>query len=149
MYFISGDEGDNIVYKTCCYPIPGDPILGLYAKDGLIKVHRQGCARIKKRLVKESKECIEMVWANDIQGIFSVPLQAKIVNERGVLATLTLAVADLMCQINAIRMGETDGRFTTVTMLITVRNTAHLSRVVRAVDRLSTVSSVERVYDAR
>ena len=53
-------------------------------------------------------QCIAMAWDKAVTGSFSVPIFAKIVNERG-LATVTLTVADLYSLINAINMGQQMG----------------------------------------
>ena len=45
---IRGTEGLVVSYAKCCFPIPGDPIIGYISQEKGVVVHRQACNSIKR-----------------------------------------------------------------------------------------------------
>ncbi len=106
-----------------------------------VVIHREKCAKIAK-LKKTTSQCINVQWANDVIGDFSVPIIVDVINGKGVLAQLAAAVADCNANIINVHVDERDGRHNTVKFVVAVHNRSHLARTMR---RLRTVSEVTRI----
>lgn len=138
---IKGTEGLVVTYATCCYPIPGDLILGHISEGQGIVIHTEHCPKIKAfRDVPE--KCIHLTWEEDIEGEFQVPLLVDVINDRGVLASLASVISESNANINNVGVDHRDGHHNTIRFIITVRNRGHLARIMR---RLRSIGMVTRI----
>jgi RelA/SpoT family (p)ppGpp synthetase len=139
---IEGTEGMVLQFATCCYPIPGDPILGVLDAGRGIMVHTQNCAQIAK--LRATERAIYLSWEPDVQGAFPVVVDAELLNRKGVLAALTLAVANADANIDNITVVESDGNYSGVSMIVSVRNRQHLANLLRSLRKIPEASKIVR-----
>lgn len=140
---IRGTEGMVLHFASCCYPIPGDSIVGiLSAGQGLI-VHVEDCPRIK-RLRKHPEKCISVSWAKAISGEFIAALVITVVNQRGVLAKLAQTIADVDANIDDLAIVERDAHHYSVMFKLYVRDRTHLAQVIRNLHVIKSVIKVLR-----
>lgn len=142
---IKGTEGMVLGFATCCYPIPGDPIVGILMAGKGLQVHIEKCNHIAK-LRRHPDRCISLRWSRDAKGEFLVAIEIEVINQRGVLAVMALAVSDAAANIEDIHIADLDGQHYIVTFKILVRNRAHLAEVIRS---LRQVPAVERITRSR
>lgn len=138
---IKGTEGLVVTYARCCYPIPGDLIIGSLAQGQGVVIHKERCHKITK-LKKMNNEYINVIWEDKVVGEFQVPIVVDVVNGRGVLASLANAIADSNANIINVHVDERDGSHNTVKFIVSVRNRSHLARIMR---RLRMVNEVTRI----
>ncbi len=141
---IKGTEGMVVNYASCCYPIPGDPIIGVLNAGHGILVHTEQCAQLAK-LRLQPERYMPVRWADEVIGDFMVGINVEIVNQRGVFAAIAAAIADVDANIDDINVNERDGRHYIVTMKLLVRNRVHLADVIRNVRKIREVLKVSRV----
>jgi GTP pyrophosphokinase len=128
----------------CCYPIPGDPILGYIDKDKGLIIHTHDCNEIKKIKVDPEK-WVDVEWEPNPDRIFKVKMDILVTNERGVLAKIAAVIADLESNIDNLITEEGDGsNFTTIRFLIEVRNRIHLADIIRQLRKIEQVSRITR-----
>jgi guanosine-3',5'-bis(diphosphate) 3'-pyrophosphohydrolase len=141
---IKGTEGMVIDFATCCYPIPGDLILGVISAGHGIIVHIEDCKRIKK-LREHPEKYMSVSWAEDVEGEFTASIRVTGLNQRGVLAKLAQAVASADANIDDIQIDERDARHFVVGMKVHVKNRVHLAQIVRNLRQLKSVIKVARI----
>lgn len=140
---IMGTEGMVVNFATCCYPIPGDPIVGVLNPGQGIVVHVQDCKAIAK-LHQHPERCMPLRWAENAQGEFVVVVRVEVKNERGILATMALTVSDADANIDDINVEDREGQSYIVTFKLLVQSRAHLARVLRHLRSLRQVSRISR-----
>lgn len=140
---IKGTEGLVISFAKCCSPIPGDHIAGLVKAGQGIEVHMSQCPNIEKFHHLPDKY-VPLMWEENIEGDFAVEIKVDLVNRRGSLASLTLAISEAESNIENIRAQESDRRHFNVDVTISVRNRAHLARILRKVRKRKDVIRVIR-----
>lgn len=140
---IKGTEGLVISFAKCCRPIPGDDIAGLIKPGQGIEVHMMHCAKIE-RFHHQPDKYVTLLWEDNIEGDFSVDLKVDLVNRRGSLAALTLAISEAESNIVNIRAQESDRHHFHVDITISVRNRSHLARILRRVRKRKDVLRVLR-----
>ena len=91
---IRGTEGLVVSYAKCCYPIPGDPIIGHISQEKGIVVHRQVCRSIK-HVKKTMEEKLDMSWDDNIEDSFNASIKVEVENVRGVLALISSQIAHI------------------------------------------------------
>lgn len=140
---IKGTEGLAVHFATCCHPIPGDPIMGIFTEGQGLVIHHALC----KRTVKQRKQldrCTAVSWAGSVQGEFVAQIKVTGLNERGVLAKLAQAIADADANIDDILVSERDARHYIDIFTLHVRDRNHLARVIRNLRKVKTVLKVSR-----
>ncbi|HET9843601.1 MAG TPA: ACT domain-containing protein, partial [Gammaproteobacteria bacterium] len=142
---IKGTEGLVVNYATCCYPIPGDLIIGRLIAGKGVEIHTEQCAKVVN-FRRNPLKCINVQWEEEVQGEFPVCLYVDVLNGRGVLATLANAIAEANANIINVSVDERDGLHNTVKFIVEVRDRAHLARIMR---RLRAVQSVTRLIRQR
>lgn len=59
---ISGKVKVKAEFAKCCYPLPGDKILGEVLPDGSIIVHRQNCPALRGARVESNMNIVKIDW---------------------------------------------------------------------------------------
>ena len=140
---IQGTEGMVVTFPKCCYPLPGDSIIGFLTAGRGIVVHQQHCANVADYRSAPEK-WIDVQWAPNVEREFSVELSLDVINRRGVLATIAAAVADANANIEDVTISERNERNSNIRFVINVRDRKHLADVIRTVRHVKTVVRVAR-----
>lgn len=141
---IKGTEGIVVNYAKCCRPIPGDHIAGyLEAGQGVV-VHVEHCPALENfRQIPD--KLISLRWEENVQGDFPIDLRVDILNQRGSLASLALAISESESNIEQINAEEFDGRYFSVKTTLTARDRKHLARILRKIRQNKNVTRVVRI----
>jgi guanosine-3',5'-bis(diphosphate) 3'-pyrophosphohydrolase len=140
---IKGTEGMVVTYAKCCRPIPGDPIVGFVTAGRGIVIHVENCKNLTEYRNLPEK-WLDVAWESEVQGEFPVEIRMEVANQRGALATVAAAVAEMDANIDNVTMEEKDGRYSTLTLLIEVHDRRHLARVMRRVRSIDMVAKITR-----
>ena len=141
---IKGTEGLVMTFAKCCRPIPGDHIAGLVRAGHGIEVHMLHCPYLDKYHHNPDKY-VPLLWEEQIEGDYSVDLKVDMVNKRGSLAALTLAISEAESNIVNIRAQESDKHHFHVDITISVHNRSHLARILRKIRKRKEVIKVLRL----
>lgn len=140
---IKGTEGLVISYAKCCRPIPGDYIAGLIKIGQGIEVHMVHCPKLEK-YHNQPDRYVPLLWEEKVAGDFAVEIKVDLINRRGSLASLTLAISEAESNIENLRAQESDGNHFHVDVTISVRNRSHLARILRKIRKRKDVIRVLR-----
>ena len=140
---IRGTEGMVVKYARCCWPLPNDPIVGLLSGGQGLTIHHEACQQVKK-LATQPDKMIPVQWSEDIDADFQVELHVEIHNKRGILAALATAISAADSNIEMVSSQDKDGRFSIITLIISVRNRAHLAQVLRQIRANKAVNKIVR-----
>ena len=74
-------------YGKCCYPLPGEPVVGhLSSGQGLV-VHLEVCRNLAE-LRERNEALIYVRWAAEVDGEYSVELRVEVEARKGSIAEL-------------------------------------------------------------
>ncbi|MCG3170680.1 MAG: Guanosine-3',5'-bis(diphosphate) 3'-pyrophosphohydrolase [Pseudomonadales bacterium] len=141
---IRGTEGMVLSFAKCCYPIPGDAIVGHISAGRGVVVHRENCNNIAE-FIADPERCTQLRWAEDTSGEFSVELLVELENQKGVIAALANRISAMDVNIEKIGMEERDARISQVRLVVGVGNRVALARIIRRIRTLKSVMKVTRV----
>ena len=139
---IKGTEGLVVSYAKCCRPIPGDAITAVFNPGKGMVVHRQECPNLGER--KGGETWLDIEWERDIDVDFSTEIRISVGNQRGVLATVAAAVAEMGSNIENVSIDERDGLTSTLIFVIEVKNRKHLAGVMRRIRAVPKVIRISR-----
>lgn len=140
---IKGTEGIAIRYAKCCRPIPGDHIIGYIEPGQGLAIHIEQCPTLESYRHVPDK-LIPLRWEEKVHGDFPIDLRIDIMNQRGSLARLALAISEADSNIENINAEEIDGRYFAANLTITVHNRIHLAKVLRKIRRAKNVIRIIR-----
>lgn len=141
---IQGTEGMVVSYGKCCYPIPGDQIVGKLSKGRGLVIHQISCKNIVNERL-QSENMIDVKWAANPSGEYQCQLNLHVQNERGVLARLATIVSDEAANIEHVEVEDKDGISTNIYFLISVTGRDHLAKILRRLRRVNSVMRITRV----
>ena len=140
---IHGTEGMVVTIPKCCYPIPGDPIMGFITAGRGLVIHHPSCKNVVE-FRSAPDRWVDVEWAPDLDREFSVEIVIDVVNQRGVLATIAAGCADQNANIEGIEIVERDEHSSFMRLTIGVHHRKHLADVIRTLRNIDTVARVHR-----
>lgn len=139
-------SNDNFMhqYAKCCNPIPGDEIVGFVTIGEGIKIHRKDCKNVISMRMAESERLVEVSWplSNGADFIAGIRVSGK--DRPGLLSDVTHAISTF--QNTNIRSVNIDSRGPLFDgqIILFVKNTDHLSRIIDKIRRVEGILEVER-----
>lgn len=140
---IKGTEGIAVTYAKGCRPIPGDAIIGYIESGKGLIVHVEACPTLENYR-KIPDKLIPLRWEEKVNSDFPVDLRIEILNQRGSLAQLALAISSAESNIENINAEECDEHHFPVNITLTVRDRIHMARVLRKIRNARNVIRVTR-----
>ncbi|MCP5146170.1 MAG: bifunctional (p)ppGpp synthetase/guanosine-3',5'-bis(diphosphate) 3'-pyrophosphohydrolase [Gammaproteobacteria bacterium] len=140
---IQGTEGMVVTFPKCCFPIPGDRIVGFVSAGRGLVIHRQACSNIGE-FRNAPERWVDVRWADKVSGEFTVELHLDVLNQRGVLATVASAVADEDANIKEVETIERDDQHSHIRLQLSVPDRLRLAAVLRTLRAIRTVVKVSR-----
>ncbi|MEM7504883.1 MAG: bifunctional (p)ppGpp synthetase/guanosine-3',5'-bis(diphosphate) 3'-pyrophosphohydrolase [Pseudomonadota bacterium] len=140
---IAGTEGMVVSYAKCCYPIPGDEVMGYLSSGRGIVVHRNNCGNLSN-FRKHPEKWLSVSWEADVDRDFSSQIQVDTVNKTGVLAEVAATIADSDSNIEQVSVTNRHEDCTELTFVLTVSDRKHLAKIMRNVRNMQNVIRVQR-----
>lgn len=141
--FIKGSEGMVVNFGKCCHPIPGDPVVGFVSAGRGIVIHTANCKNLADFSDKPEK-WIEVAWEPGLEGEFPVEIRVEVKDQKGVLATVAAAIADVGANIENVSLENRDGTTSALTFVVAVTGRAQLAQIIRRVRGIPQVSRIGR-----
>jgi guanosine-3',5'-bis(diphosphate) 3'-pyrophosphohydrolase len=142
---IRGSEGLVISYARCCYPVPGDPIVGHMSPGKGFVVHIETCKNMAELRRRNANEIIPARWSADVKGEYVTAVRIQVDRQKGVIAEIAATVNDADGGIENIKVDERNAELSTVIVEMSVQNRTHLAQIMRRLRRLPEVHSLSRM----
>ncbi len=140
---IAGTEGMVVSYAKCCYPIPGDDVMGYLSSGRGVVIHRNCCGNLIN-FRKQPEKWIAVSWEQDIDLEFSSQIQTDTLNKPGVLAEVAATIADGGSNIEQVEVLGRHEDCSMLSFLLQVRDRKHLAQIMRDVHKMPNVIRVSR-----
>ena len=138
---VEGLSNPQIKLANCCYPIPGDKIIGYVSKGNGIIVHSCDCCNIS---TLESERMLTLEWATNIERKYPVSIKISASQTNGI-------ITDIINTVNSYNLGivqintSTNNNFETIIKLkILVKNKLQLDNLIVNLQRVPHVHGIER-----
>ncbi|OUR72025.1 bifunctional GTP diphosphokinase/guanosine-3',5'-bis(diphosphate) 3'-diphosphatase [Methylophaga sp. 41_12_T18] len=141
---IAGTEGMVVNFARCCHPIPGDAINGFVSAGRGIVIHQVSC-KTTLNLRGQQDKWLDVAWSPDVNREFPVDIIVHVLNQRGVLATIAVAVSETDSNIDNVMVDERESEYSDLRLTISVLNRQHLARVIRRLRHIDMVVRITRV----
>ena len=139
---IAGTEGAVVGYAHCCYPIPGDEIVGFMSSGRGIVIHRGNCRNLAEYR-KQPTKWIPVNWTRGVKGEFDSEIQVRTLDRVGILAEVAGRISGTHTNIEHVRV-DTEGDASALAFRLRVRDRRQLAQVVRSIRTIPGVVRVSR-----
>ena len=137
--------GHALHLGSCCHPIPGDRIVGIFTPGDGVTVHTIDCARLPEYFDEEER-WLDLAWdqAEEKNAIFAGRLQVEVVNEKGALGAVANVIARNDGNIDDLHVDRRNPDVFTMSIDIEVRGLKHLENIKAALRAMQVVTKVSR-----
>jgi guanosine-3',5'-bis(diphosphate) 3'-pyrophosphohydrolase len=140
---IAGTEGMVVSYAKCCYPLPGDAVMGYLTAGRGVVIHRNQCGNLSN-FRKQPEKWIAVSWEKEIAREFHCQIQCETRNRTGVLAEVAATIADSRSNIEQVEVISRHEDVSVLTFLLQVHDRTHLAQIMRNVRQMPNVIKVSR-----
>jgi len=143
---ISGIEDVLVRFGRCCNPVPGDEIIGFITRGRGVTVHTRAC---EKTLTLDPLRRVDVAW-DENAGQVKRPASIRVVTDDrpGVLAQISKTISEAGMNITQATCRTTGAGRAVNTFEMSIGELKQLRGVMRDIQGLEGVLSVERIYSA-
>ncbi len=136
---IEGLENCQVKFAKCCSPLPGDNIIGYITRGYGVSIHKFSCPHAVNGLQSAEKgRWVNAAWAQNAEDralSYSASLQLLVVDNIGVMAAISTALADMRVPISAINTQAAGGGNTLLMISISIKGRDHLNSILEKLKR--------------
>jgi GTP pyrophosphokinase len=130
--------------SRCCNPVPGDRILGYITRGRGLTIHAVDCPNLEA-LDYDRERLVDVEWDTATPGQHAVKVAVIAEDKTGVLANVSSAIAESHANISRAEINTREDRKAELDFVVEIIDTAHLSRVLKAIERVDGVITARRV----
>ena len=145
-------EGCAVKFAKCCNPLPGDDVVGFVTKGFGISIHKQDCpnyvqGRDNPDMADRWKPAHWEGAVSDSRGsVYEALLQIHTLDTVGVLADITVALADMKVSILQINSQKAGSDRVIINLKVSCKNVEHYYSIVSRLRSLKNVLDVVRGF---
>lgn len=138
---IKGIDDVLVRHAKCCNPIAGEKIIGFITRGRGVTVHRLNCPYV---LESDPERQIALQWSKD--AVLSRPVKIKVSckDEKGLLASMSTTITGEKANISSAQINTKTAKAHCI-FEVTVESLTQLEKVIKALQKVKGVYSVERV----
>jgi guanosine-3',5'-bis(diphosphate) 3'-pyrophosphohydrolase len=130
--------------SRCCNPVPGDRIMGYITRGRGLTIHSVGCPNLEA-LDYDRERLVEVEWDTSAPSTHAVKVSVLAVDKTGVLANVSSSISECDANISRAEITTREDRKAMLDFVIEVRDTEHLDRVLKAIERIEGVITARRI----
>ncbi len=145
-------EGCAVKFAKCCNPLPGDDVVGFVTKGFGISIHKQDCPNyVQGRDNPDLRDRWKPAhWEGAVsessKSVYEALLQIHTLDTVGVLADITVALADMKVSILQINSQKAGADRVIINLKVSCKNVEHYSSIVSRLRGLKNILDVTRGF---
>jgi GTP diphosphokinase / guanosine-3',5'-bis(diphosphate) 3'-diphosphatase len=139
---IGGIDDVLVRFGRCCNPVPGDAIAGFITRGRGVTVHTSSC---EKALATDPERRVDVSW--DTKSDYKRPVSLRVLTQdrQGLLAEMTQIFSKKGVNISQANCRSTGDDRAVNTFEVNISDLKQLTELIRTIEKLQGVFSVERV----
>ncbi|MCE5313271.1 MAG: bifunctional (p)ppGpp synthetase/guanosine-3',5'-bis(diphosphate) 3'-pyrophosphohydrolase [Nitrospiraceae bacterium] len=136
---------DNILYHVakCCFPVPGDNIIGFITKGKGVTIHRKDCSNLE-RLAIDNARLIEVNWNQSADLASAAKLYVEAHDKPGIIANLSALISTADVNITFLKAHSTHDKRALLELTLEIKNRTQLNNLVNKISQMDGVLNVRR-----
>lgn len=139
------NPGSAVALAECCYPLPGDRIVGIITPNKGMTVHTTDCETLSMEEAED--HWVDVSWDPKAKesGMHPSSIMVRAINEPGALGKIATLVGKNQGNMTNLKMRERSLQYFSMNIDVEVKNAKHLTNIIAVLRALGVVESVERV----
>jgi guanosine-3',5'-bis(diphosphate) 3'-pyrophosphohydrolase len=136
---------DNVLYHRakCCFPIPGDNLIGFVTRGRGVTIHRKDCPSLD-RLAVDDARLVDVEWKPEGEATSPVRLLVETIDKPGILASISALISSVNVNISNITARSTEDEKAHITFILAVRDKSQLAALTQKIAQIEGVLKVSR-----
>ncbi len=136
---------DNVLYHIgkCCFPVPGEKVIGFITKGKGVTIHRLDCLNLE-RLALNPERLVDVEWSHDGNTTSPVKLSIESLDKPGILAELSALISAANVNISYIKANATHDKRAIIVLILEITNTKQLADILNKINRIDGVLNIRR-----
>ena len=130
-------------FSNNSFLVPGDKIVGIIIPKKGITIYYVGSDELLE-YENSPESWVKLDWRKEIEFTFIARIIVTLINEVGVLNSITSTIADYGGNISNLILNEKDNDFYNLIIDINVNDNKHINAIVESLDGLPVIESVKR-----
>ena len=148
---IDGEPGCQVKFAKCCNPLPGDKIVGFVTRGFGVSVHKADCPNVSLSRKNEENlsRWVRAEWEkseDEATSSYEAMLQLIVEDQIGVIAAISLALADMRVSITQISTQKLKNGSNAINIHIGCKSTSHYDSIVSRLRSIPSIISVSRGF---
>ena len=137
------EDIDNCLVRLagCCSPLPGDEIIGYITRGNGVAVHKADCKHMQN---VDGNRLIRVHWDGAPSEYFATTICITALSRIDLVADITMVLASMRIVMHSINTHELSDGCMEVYLNIDVMDIAHLDTVMKRINKITNVMTVER-----
>ena len=141
---IEGVDNILIRFAKCCYPVPGDDIIGYITRGRGVTIHRAECPNLKN-FFKEEERFIKADWHDTEDNSFPVNIKIVSVDRKSLISDVSMILSNNKAGIKYIKGVANKNNVAIINLTIAVNTLDHLKEIMARLRSLKAVKEVIRM----
>lgn len=141
---VSGYDDILVTLGKCCNPIPGDSIIGFITRGRGVTIHSTHCNKV---LASDQARRVEASWSTKSDTLISTKVRVVCVDKPGLLADISKSISAEGVNISQASCRSIGDQKSMNTFELGIKNLKHLFHVMKSLEKVRGVISVERVKE--
>ena len=143
---VEGLDNCLVKFAKCCTPVPGDPVVGFITRGYGISVHRQDCpnADPARRKPEEAGRWVNVTWGDTNQEAYQTSLEITAKDRQNLFLDVAAALSAAQVRVDSLSAKGTPDGFAVITALLEVHSREEINAVMRKINGVNGVMTVNR-----
>ncbi|MEW6003238.1 MAG: bifunctional (p)ppGpp synthetase/guanosine-3',5'-bis(diphosphate) 3'-pyrophosphohydrolase [Nitrospirota bacterium] len=136
---------DDVLYHTakCCFPVPGDNLVGFVTRGKGVTIHRKDCPNLD-RLAVDNERLVEVEWRSEGDVTSTARLFVETVDKPGILAELSSLISSVEINISHLEASSTQDKKAHLIFDLDIKDKSQLSVLTQKIAQMEGVLKVSR-----
>ncbi len=141
---VSGYDDMLVTLAKCCNPIPGDSIIGFITRGRGVTIHSTNCSKV---LASDQARRIDASWNLKTKLPTATKIRVVCVDKPGLLADISQSISSEGVNISQATCRAIGDQKSLNTFEVGIKDVKHLHQLIKSLEKVKGVISVERVRD--
>lgn len=136
---------DDVLYHIakCCFPVPGDKLVGFVTRGKGVTIHRQECSNLDRLAVDKSR-LVDVEWKSTDDTTSPARLFVETVDKPGILANLSALISSVDVNISHLQASSTEDKKAYIIFILEVKDKNQLNLLTQKIAQMEGVLKVSR-----
>jgi len=136
---------DNVLYHTakCCFPVPGDNLVGFITRGKGVTIHNRNCYNLE-RIAVDNARIVDVEWKQEGDATYPAKLIVEAVDKPGILANLSALISSVNINIRHLEASSTSDKNAHIGFILEVKDKKQLAALMQKIASVEGVLRVKR-----